>query len=96
MSLRRTTAGVSAPTQVAPRRGGGYQPLSLVWLAVAAVIFALLLARLMAAATPSVDNGFAPGGSGAGGQGAPYGYYYAPPGTGPYSSPGGGSGLGSP
>ncbi len=73
-----------APTPTRPggaRRSKTHQPFALAWLVVAAVIFLLLLARLLAVASPT---------SGGAGLGAPggnqvdpaYHYYYTPAGPG--------------
>jgi hypothetical protein len=71
-SRRRPTGGRSLSNQ---------QPLTLAWLVVLAVVFALILARLVAAVTPQSDSSF---GSAPSGGGVPNSqqYYYPPPGPG--------------
>jgi len=59
------------------------QPVRLAWLVIAVVLLALILSRLVAAATPPQgDGGFGPGASGTGAGNGSYQYYYEPQGPG--------------
>jgi eukaryotic-like serine/threonine-protein kinase len=79
----RAPRGLSQPSQPAPPQRRTRGPLSLAWIVIAVVVFALILARLVAAVAPSFGGGggFAPSGNDQPNSSAPY-YYYAPPGTG--------------
>jgi serine/threonine protein kinase len=81
--LRPSPATVRAPTPAPPpmRPRGGRHPMSLAWLALAAVILWLLLARVFtAAAPPSSGSGFGSGTPGPTGNALPY-YYPSGPGS---------------
>ena len=76
---RRSTAPRASP----PRSRGSRHPVTLVWLAVVAVVFWLALARLFAAASPAPGGGtnFDPGSSGSAAGNVPQ-YYFQPTGPG--------------
>jgi hypothetical protein len=83
---RPTPAGTARPAL--PPRQRPRRPISLAWTVLVAVIFVIILLRLMSGLAASAGGqGFGPSAAGgsAGQGGAPYQYYYAP------SSPGGGS-----
>ena len=75
---------VKHPPRPAPRRNSSHQPLSLLRFALVALIFMLILARLLAGLSPSFSgSGFAPGGAaGSTGQPSPPYEYYTPYGSG--------------
>ena len=66
----------SQPSPRAQRQAGRRAPFSFALFVAAVVVFMLILARLVAAAAPSVDGGggFAPSGSGQPNSSAPYNY----------------------
>jgi hypothetical protein len=82
----RAPRRLSQPIQPRPPKRRTRAPLSLAWFVIAVVVFALILARLVAAVAPSFagGGGFAPSGND---QPTSAPYYYGPPG------PGQGSGL---
>jgi hypothetical protein len=72
----------SQPSQPGPPQRRTRAPLALAWFVIAVVVFALILARLVAAVAPSFagGGGFAPSGNDQPNSSAPY--YYAPSGPG--------------
>jgi hypothetical protein len=80
----RTRVRASPPSQRQQRQRGTPARFSRALFVIAVVVFLLLLARLVAATTPSFDggSGFTPSGSGQPNSSGPFSYYYTPPGTG--------------